>query len=293
MIKYFFILLLLLGGLSSAQAQQDSIGLRKEIDFLLYLTEQKQLDDVEYFSARLFRDSLNYSQDFRDTISFICAGAFNKFKKPLKAIGYYDKVSDNSVFYYPSAYTSALLEAENKNFKAARKKLEEVLYDDNNFFTDLKHFELSGTYLLLHDHSSFDSIQAVYHPQDSLLQAEFEYYKQYNVLLQTTKKKSAFLAGALSAVIPGLGKVYTGKPGQGLAAFLKTVPLAAITIENYRVNGFNNPQLYIFGSLFALFYVGNIWGSTLSANIVYQEKIDEIHHNIVVGLRIPVDNLFR
>lgn len=55
MIKYFFILLLLLGGLSSAQAQQDSIGLRKEIDFLLYLTEQKQLDDVEYFSARLFR----------------------------------------------------------------------------------------------------------------------------------------------------------------------------------------------------------------------------------------------
>ena len=94
-------------------------------------------------------------------------------------------------------------------------------------------------------------------------------------------------------MIPGLGKVYTGKPGQGLAAFLKTVPLAAITIENYRVNGFNNPQLYIFGSLFALFYVGNIWGSTLSANIVYQEKIDEIHHNIVVGLRIPVDNLFR
>lgn len=291
--RLFFSLLLFFGNVSLVNAQQDAGVISREIDFLLYLTEQKQLDDVEYFSSKLLNDTSKYAVTFRDTISFICAGAFEKFKKPAKAISYYDKVSDNSVFYYPSAYTSAVLEAENKNYSLAKEKFEKILYDDKDYFTDLKHFELSGTYLLLHDHAAFDSIQAGFHPKDSLLNAENEYYRQYNILLQSNKKKSAFLAGALSAVIPGLGKVYTGKPGQGLAAFLRTVPLAAITIENYRVNGFNNPQLYIFGSLFALFYIGNIWGSTLSAKIVYQEKIDEIHHNIVVGLRIPVDKVFR
>ncbi len=274
-------------------AQEDTIRVGEEIDFLLFLTEQKQMNDADYYSEKLAQDTLRYPAGFRDTLHFICAEAYNKYKNPQRAIPYYDKVSDASVFFYPAAFTSALLEAENKKYAAAFAKIRGIPYDDRDYFTDLKHFELSGTSLLVKDYATFDSIQSFYHPYDSTLQAEYEYLKQYRYLLQAKKKKSAFLAGTLSALVPGLGKVYTGKPGQGLAAFLKTVPLAAITIENYRTQGFNNPQLYIFGSLFALFYVGNIWGSSLSANIVYQEKIDEIHHNIVVGLRVPVDRLFR
>ncbi len=291
--KVCLTLFLITGILFRLRAQSDSMPLRREVDFLLFLTEQKQIEDAEHYSSRLLNDTVQYNGNFHDTIRYICAGAFNKLKNPLKAISYYDQISDSSVFYYPSAYTSALLEAENKNYRKAHDKFAAILYDEQNYFTDLRTFELAGTSLLLHDHASFDSLQLIFFPQDSLLKSEFEYFRQYHFLLQHYPKKSAFLAGALSAVIPGLGKVYTGKPGQALASFLRTVPLAAITLENYKVNGFKNPQLYIFGSLFALFYVGNIWGSTLSAKIVYQEKIDEIHHNIVVGLRIPVDKFFR
>lgn len=293
MLKGVITLLLCIACVTALQAQQDTTRLNDRVDFLLHLTGTNQLEDAAYYGNNLLCDTVENTESFRDTISYICASAFDRVKNPHTAISYYDKVSANSVFYYPSAYTSALLEAELKHYKIARDKFHDILYDEKDVFTELKNFELAGTFLLLHDHTAFDSLQRIFHPQDSLIAAEFNYYSQYNVVMQTMKKKSGFVAGALSAVIPGLGKVYTGKPAEGLAAFLKTVPLALITIENYRVNGFNNPQLYIFGSLFALFYVGNIWGSTLSAQIVYQEKIDAIHHNILVGLRIPVDNFFR
>lgn len=291
--KIIWTLIFLFYNLLCVKAQQDSVQVSSEVDFLLYLIENKQLDNAEYFSNKVLNDSISYPADLCDSVSYICGAAWERFMKPEKAIFYYDKVHDNSVFYYPAGYRSGLLEAERKNYPAARMKFEGILYDENDYFTALKKFELSGVYLLLRDYAAFDSIQSGFQTKDSLLIAENEYLIKYNSMLRSQKKKSPLLAGVLSAMIPGLGKVYTGKPGQALAAFIKTVPLAAIAFENYRVNGFRSPQFFIFGSLFTLFYVGNIWGSSLSAKIVYQEKTDEILHNIVVGLRIPVDKFFR
>jgi len=151
---------------------------------------------------------------------------------------------------------------------------------------------LAGMSLLQGDHSNFELVTATFLPQDSTLQAETQFLYQYNQLLQNMKPKSAFVAGALSAIIPGLGKLYTGLPGQALTSFLKVVPLGIIAAENYRNGGFKNAQFFIFGSLFSLFYIGGIWGSSISAKIVYQEKVDEIHHNIMVGLHVPVDRIF-
>lgn len=273
-------------------AQEENIPLRDELDFIFHLGEIKQLDNLEYYSNQLLNDSLQYTQDFRDSVAFASGTLFHDFKIKIKAKHYYDLVSMESVFKIPAAYTSGLMEMDEHKFDKAYQKIFDAPEAESGILYELRIFELAGLSLLQKDYEQFDLLATGFFPEDSTIQAELKYLSDYSYLLQNMKKKSGFVAGALSAIIPGLGKVYTGLPGQALASFLKVVPLGIMTVENYRNGGFKNAQFYIFGSLFSLFYIGGIWGSSISAQIVYQEKVDEIHHNIMVGLHVPVDRIF-
>lgn len=273
-------------------AQDDGIRLSDELNFLFYLGDNKQIDDIAFYSNRILEDTVSYSQDFRDSVAFASGTFFKDFKLQLKARHYFDLVSMSSIFKIPAAYTSGLMEMDEHKYEVAYKKIYEAPEAESGILYELRIFELAGLSLLKSDHEQFELLATGFFPEDSTINAELKYLNDYNHILQNMKKKSGFLAGALSAIIPGLGKVYTGLPGQALASFLKVVPLGIITAENFRNGGFKNAQFYIFGSLFSLFYIGGIWGSSISAKIVYQEKVDEIHHNIMVGLHVPVDRIF-
>jgi hypothetical protein len=101
-----------------------------------------------------------------------------------------------------------------------------------------------------------------------------------------------FVAGCLSAVVPGLGKVYAGNNGQALATFLTCGLFGAIATENIIKQGIKNPQSIFFTGMFGLFYIGNIWGSALSVQLVKTEKQFENKHNILVGLKLPISKFF-
>jgi hypothetical protein len=77
--------------------------------------------------------------------------------------------------------------------------------------------------------------------------------------------KSIPLAAALSAVLPGLGKIYTEEYGDGITAFIATGILTYLSIDNF--NAGHKFRGYLFGGLAALFYAGNIYGSAASAQI--------------------------
>lgn len=273
-------------------AQEDTIPLRDELNFIFHLGENKQIDDLEFYSNQILNDTLTYSQDFRDSVAFASGTLFNDFKKSITARNYFDQVSIRSVFKIPSAYSSGLMEMDEHKYDVAYQKIYDAPEAESGILSELRIFELAGLSILRKDYNEFYVLTAGFMPEDSTIQTELTYLNNYASILQNMKKKSGFVAGALSALIPGLGKVYTGLPGQALASFLKVVPLGIITVENYRNGGFKNAQFYIFGSLFSLFYIGGIWGSSISAQIVYQEKVDEIHHNIMVGLHVPVDRIF-
>ena len=273
-------------------AQEDTIQLRDELNFIFHLGENKQIDDLEFYSNQILNDTTFYSQDFRDSVAFASGTLFADFKNTIKARHYFDLVSIHSVFKIPSAYTSGLMEMDEHKYDLAYQKIYDAPEAESGILYELRIFELAGLSLLKNDYEQFDLLATGFFPEDSTIHTELKYLADYSYLLQNMKKKSGFVAGALSAIIPGLGKVYTGLPGQALASFLKVVPLGIITAENYLHGGFKNVQFYIFGSLFSLFYIGGIWGSSISAQIVYQEKVDEIQHNIRVGLHVPVDRIF-
>lgn len=77
--------------------------------------------------------------------------------------------------------------------------------------------------------------------------------------------KSPALAGILSTIIPGSGKIYTEEYGDGIVAFLTTGLLTFLAYNNFRAN--HNTRGWIFTSLAGLFYAGNIYGSVASAQI--------------------------
>ena len=83
--------------------------------------------------------------------------------------------------------------------------------------------------------------------------------------------KSPSLAGILSAVIPGSGKMYVGEWGDGITNLLLTGLFAFLAYDNFKAD--HTTRAWIFTGIGAFFYAGNIYGSIASAQI-FNAKID-------------------
>ena len=82
--------------------------------------------------------------------------------------------------------------------------------------------------------------------------------------------KDPALAGIMSAVIPGSGKMYVGEWGDGIMAFITTGLFAFLAYDNFRAD--HKTRAWIFTGLGAFFYAGNVYGSVAAAQI-YNAKI--------------------
>lgn len=90
-------------------------------------------------------------------------------------------------------------------------------------------------------------------------------------------RHSAFLAGFYSAIFPGLGKLYLGYKQEALSACIENLALGGMAAESYFKAGPLSARFIITGTLFALFYGGNIWGSAILAKkqrIDYRQELD-------------------
>lgn len=107
------------------------------------------------------------------------------------------------------------------------------------------------------------------------------------------RQKSPWLAALLSAGLPGAGKVYAGRPGEGVAAFLTVGSLAAITGEQYRRSGKDFWRTWVPGLLCATFYLGNIYGSYLSVSVEQERQTEQADALVLYHLHIPLRSFFR
>ncbi len=94
------------------------------------------------------------------------------------------------------------------------------------------------------------------------------------------KPKSPAIAGFLSALIPGTGKIYAGRPKECIVPLGETLAFSFVAFEGYRKDGFHSPQLYIFGGLCALFYAANIFGSVKAVKINNSQNNEEFNKTI-------------
>lgn len=92
--------------------------------------------------------------------------------------------------------------------------------------------------------------------------------------------KSPFLSGLLSAVIPGAGRFYTERPGDGLFSFLTVAIPAVVSYLYWRDD--RKRACAIAAGFAGVFYLGDVYGSVISAdeyNSLHRLKYTEMMNN--------------
>ncbi|MES1165389.1 MAG: hypothetical protein ABUR63_06525 [Verrucomicrobiota bacterium] len=107
-------------------------------------------------------------------------------------------------------------------------------------------------------------------------QQDDELIRRYDAL----PRKSPWLAGALSALIPGLGRVYIGRAADGIMSFVLIGVTGALAAQGFYDEGRASVRGWILGSVAALLYVGNVYGSAVGAVVQRRDAEDALMQEI-------------
>ena len=109
----------------------------------------------------------------------------------------------------------------------------------------------------------------------------------YNIYAENGEqlpRRSPLLAGMLSTIVPGAGRLYTGR----LADALNTLFTVGLTgwqaYAGFRRDGLSSVKGWSLGTLCGVFYVGNIYGSVISARVYNRDITDEFLATLFIEL---------
>lgn len=94
------------------------------------------------------------------------------------------------------------------------------------------------------------------------------------------RKKSPFLAAALSSVVPGSGKFYTRDWKDGIIGLLTVGVMGFQAYRGFEKKGVESVYGWVFGSLAAGFYIGNIYGAAKSAQRYNKRQSERLEARI-------------
>jgi hypothetical protein len=255
----------------------------KHVDFAVFLIEEHQTEELSVFYQEMLSTPTGSSE--MDSIHFLYG--FMNYQE-----GYYDlaaqvftRVSENSPFFYKSLFYRTLSQIQAGHPDSAYVTLQKISPDTtNHHLFQLWIYGKAATAILLNDTALFKVNARLFSAQDSVLKKEQNYLQENFFKMQHRRKKSPFLAGLFSGILPGSGKVYAGNNGQAISGFLRVSLLGLMASESFLKHGPVNPQFITLGVAFLIFYTGNIWGSALAPHTLTHELNHEIHHNVTISL---------
>ena len=108
----------------------------------------------------------------------------------------------------------------------------------------------------------------------------------HNYAIQGTQlpSRSPFLAGILSTIVPGAGRLYTGRIGDALTSLLTVSLTGWQAYDGFRRDGLSSVKGWALGALSGIFYVGNIYGSVNSARVYSRYVEDEFLATLSIKL---------
>lgn len=265
-----------------ALSAQNSCWASDDFDFVEYLIDNGLKKDAK---ALLSRNTYAPS----DTLTYLRAWTAYNLKELEVSRELFRAVPSGSPFGDKSLFYSVAVSAHLGEYSEPVGWLD--AYDGG--YQDVKNLQLAGLALLRDDPSAFleasgrfgDGSFALQQPQKDLYSIYSQRYGE--------KAKSPWLAAAASAVVPGLGKVYAGNLGEGIATFLITGVLGAITAEHWVKDGPGDWKTIVPGALCAVFYIGNIYGSYVSVSIQQNKIKDAQTTAILYNIHIPLRSVFR
>lgn len=277
--------------LSSLLPAQDSISFASDIKLAEHLIGLKDHEDAAFLLERYDPADLDRRQV--DSLNFYKGLSYHLQVPSEKAAFYFDKIGLQSAFYHRSKYFQAFDHLYLHQYDSSKVILLQVENRGDMKLEELRRLELAGIALLQRDHSAFLDHTSKFTYAYPELAIEQKNLLKYDLELQKVKKRSPVVAGLLSAVVPGSGKLYAGRRAEGAMTFFQLALLGGMAYENYKVLGPKSPQFIIFGGLFTVFYAGNIYGSAISVKIKREELFNEINSQVVVDLQLPLQRIFK
>lgn len=206
---------------------------------------------------------LSYSDE--DTIRFKIALAFSAIGDQYNAIKNFNSLQETSKLYQISRIEELKLLFNLKQFSQLNSKANELTQLKSDY-SDIAKKIVTLSYLL--NNESMPSEKIFLEPfdvQEKTIVQNF-YFQKIN-----PDYKSEVLAGVYSAIVPGLGKIYTENYSDGITSFILTGLFSYLAYTNF--NNDHPVRTWIFILAGAGFYAGNVYGSIASAQI-FNAKIN-------------------
>ena len=275
-------------------AQQHSVS--EELRFAHHLIDNNQYRDAICILKKQEFGMANSTAN--DSINYFIGWSYYNLKILDSSSAYFTRVKGETL-YNKSAFYSIFEQAYLKKTDEAKNELAAISTEKDSSLPKLRNLQYAGIALLERDYKRYEECSKNFSYDYFPLSAEEKNFSGYYSRLKKTKKKSPLLAGMMSAIIPGSGKFYAGYKGQGLAALATVGVLGLSAAESYfrpfgpvNKKGYKSPEFITFGSLFTIFYVGNIWGSALSVKLAREHQLREIDDEILFDMHIPLRRIF-
>ncbi len=258
-----------------------------EKKFIEHLINKENYDDAIYCLNNLdLKEFKNH-----DSIFYLKGYCFYKKKDIQLSIKNFSKITESSTFYEKSRFFISY-----ENLYLYKYDLSLLILKDLNIKNEnlekLRNLQFAGISLLKRDIENFKIYEKKF-KNNYFVTADAEknfvkYFKEIN----NYKNKSPFFAGFLSTFLPGSGKIYAGKLGEGISSFFMCFTFGVLFAENFVKQGKYNPQTILFGSAFSVFYLGGIYGSYKAAEHQNHFFYENIQNKILFNLHIPIRTFF-
>lgn len=103
------------------------------------------------------------------------------------------------------------------------------------------------------------------------------------------RRKSGAIAGLLSAIVPGAGRIYVGRKVDGILSLLTLAATAWQAHQAFGRDGGESVKGWIYGALGGALYVGNVYGSVVAARISNADA----ENRLIERARVSISVSFR
>lgn len=292
-VRYFVALLAVFMGCSVVQAQDDKVEYfapQNVYRFAMHLYEEGDYLRAAGELQRYFYHISDRRPTEADSILYRIALSYRLAGRIPKGIEYFQKVIDEyprGAYADRSSYQIALSHYLSDSYDESVAFLKDCLSDVAQDKIRLRMYRLEGVNYLkrrewdkaLHFVESLDSGAR----EDSGITQITEFARRG----QRLPRKSEFLAGLFSSVIPGSGKMYANRPKDGLFSVLMIGLTAWQAHDGFRKDGNQSLKGWLFGTASAVLYLGNIYGSVVAARMFNEQQEEKLL--VGVGITINVD----
>ncbi len=263
-------------------------AIRAELDFVLYLMGRGDFRESLFLLEGLGPGSAS----LEDSLHYLTGWVLYHQKMLEPSASRLMQVSYESPVYHKSHFFAAYNLAHAGNTRQARSVLQSVEVAGSGLPLAMLGFQLGGIDLLERNLDAYAAAAPGRVSGHHALAHHEGRMQQHYTRLRSSSQPVPMVAAGLSAIVPGLGKIYAGKPAEGIAAFLYTTALGLAAYDAYRGGGTGNPLFLVTATVTAVFYGGNILGSATAARRTQNEFKHEMDQRILFDMHIPLRNAY-